>query len=155
VRPSPKPVRELTSNDFLRARENWVGQMTCPAGRRKVLSWSVGRPPVSAVVPDLLVGCGPNVAPLRAHRGHDRRGRSGTSMAAMPPTAVTGEAGRSQRLVGRGMGGSRQSSRATMWLTLLGVGREAITVSLKLNVMSLRTPVRPNCGVVRPGAVTG
>jgi hypothetical protein len=37
--------------------------MTCDAGRPELLSWDVGRPLVTAVVPDARERCGPNVAP--------------------------------------------------------------------------------------------
>jgi hypothetical protein len=37
--------------------------MTCDAGRAELLNWGVGRPPVSAVVRDPPVECGPDVAP--------------------------------------------------------------------------------------------
>jgi hypothetical protein len=37
--------------------------VTCDAGRVELLNWGVGRPPVSAVVRDLPVECGPDVAP--------------------------------------------------------------------------------------------
>jgi hypothetical protein len=37
-------------------------RMTCDAGRMELLSCGVGRPPVSAVVRDPPVECGPDVA---------------------------------------------------------------------------------------------
>jgi hypothetical protein len=56
---------ELTRapGDFLRARENRGGRMTCGAAREALLACGVGRPPVSAVVRDPRVECGPDVAP--------------------------------------------------------------------------------------------
>jgi hypothetical protein len=45
------------------ARESRAGRTTCDYDRKGGLSCGVGRPPVSAVVRDLPVGCGPDVAP--------------------------------------------------------------------------------------------
>src|SRR5215216_663893 len=56
------PVR-TEAGDFLRARESRAGRATCDYDRKGGLSCGVGRPPVSAVVRDLPVGCGPDVAP--------------------------------------------------------------------------------------------
>jgi hypothetical protein len=53
-----------------------ASRMTCNPGRRELLSWGVVGPPVSAVVRDLRVECGPDVAPLRAREGQGRRERT-------------------------------------------------------------------------------
>src|SRR5215211_3265963 len=46
------------------ARESRAGRTTCDYDRKGGLSCGVGRPPVSAVVRDLPVGCGPDVTSL-------------------------------------------------------------------------------------------
>ena len=56
-------VGPRSTADFLRARENPGGRMTCDGGRTELLSCDVGRPPVSDVVRDPPVECGPDVAP--------------------------------------------------------------------------------------------
>ena len=48
--------------DLFRARENRGGWMTCDTGRIELLSRGVSYPPVSAVVPDAPMECGPDVA---------------------------------------------------------------------------------------------
>jgi hypothetical protein len=55
-------VSDRGTADFLRARENPGGRMTCDTGRMELLSCGVGRPLVPGVVRDSPVACGPNVA---------------------------------------------------------------------------------------------
>jgi len=74
------PGADRGPGDFLRARETRGGWMTCDTGRMELLSWSVSYPPLSAVVPDARMECGPDVAPRsrawKAHTAvHDGRGR--------------------------------------------------------------------------------
>jgi hypothetical protein len=57
------PRRDGLTPGFLRARESRAGRTTCDYDQKGGLSCGVGRPPVSAVVRDLPVGCGPDVAP--------------------------------------------------------------------------------------------
>jgi ANTAR domain len=66
--------------------------MTCNPGRRELLSWGIVRPPVSAVVRDLRVECGPDVAPLRAPKGRAGENERGSGVAAMVTSSTGGEA---------------------------------------------------------------
>jgi hypothetical protein len=73
--------------DFLCVRETRGGWMTCDTGRMELLSWSVSYPPLSAVVPDARMECGPDVAP----RSRAWKARPGSPFRRDPrPMAVVG-----------------------------------------------------------------
>src|SRR5829696_473895 len=70
--------------DFLCVRETRGGWMTCDTGRMELLSWSVSYPPLSAVVPDARMECGPDVAP----RSRAWKARTGTPFSREPTPIV-------------------------------------------------------------------
>src|SRR4029453_18508781 len=66
--------------------------MTCNPGRRELLSWGIVRPPVSAVIRDLRVECGPDVVPLRAREEQAGENEPSSDVAAIkrPPASRRG-----------------------------------------------------------------
>jgi hypothetical protein len=75
--------------DFLRARENRGGRMTCDAGREGLSSCDVEWPPLPGVVRCCRVGCGPDVAPGYAE-GTAGEDQPRSSVAAMVTSSTGG-----------------------------------------------------------------
>jgi hypothetical protein len=59
----PATPRASIQLDTLCARENRGGPTTCDTDHRELLSWGVGCPILTGVVPDARDGCGPDVTP--------------------------------------------------------------------------------------------
>jgi hypothetical protein len=95
--------RSMTSGDLRRPRQEFEpvtssvsesagSRMTCNPGRRELLSWGIVRPPVSAVVRDLRVECGPDVAPLQPREEQAGEKERGSGVVAMVTSSTGGEA---------------------------------------------------------------